>query len=521
MHGRSQGSARAGLLASAHPDHTLKTCLTCGNLTAECVCRGWEAARTGGSRRHPPARPGCTARTRPGLPATSRRREWIERVGAMPATTPMWSTGAAWLASLREWADAAALRTVCTQLGCSITAATLVSIAAAMTEFADHASGRNMAATRATIAGRVGCSPRTVSTAWRVLRETGWAVEAVRGHGDSSTPTVGRRPSVWHLVPRRIAAVENFHLPPSGKDRFSCPVGNYSPSARNRAPAKKSSTNHRRPASRPQRSPRALPLQRLAAQLAARCHGLHRGHIGALCDALTAAGIDPQRWTARQLIDALNADMRACGWTWPDRIEKPGAFLAARLHHMLAARPTTADEEPLRTRPTPTPPKHTPEPAPILTDVQRARISQIRAEIREQITARRARSTMPTNARRLARRTVVTAAPVTSEPVSATCTACGVANAPRRPFMPARRAHVCDTCWTKPRDVAVQPSEPPQREQPIAIAAAAASSAEGETCVSCQITPGSTRPQLPLASAICDGCWSTHADPDLLEEVLV
>lgn len=79
---------------------------------------------------------------------------------------------------------------------------------------------------------------------------------------------------------------------------------------------------------------RPLALQRLAAALVSRTHGLDRGHIGAVCDAITAAGINPETWTARAITDALNADMRARGWSWPDHVERPGAFLAHRLKRL-------------------------------------------------------------------------------------------------------------------------------------------------------------------------------------------
>ena len=96
-------------------------------------------------------------------------------------------------------------------------------------------------------------------------------------------------------------------------------------------------------AARPPRrtTPRPLVTQRLAAALVARTHGLHRAHIGTICDALTAAGIDPTVWTARAITDALNADMRARGWTWPDHITNPGAFLSSRLRRLSWAAPKT------------------------------------------------------------------------------------------------------------------------------------------------------------------------------------
>ena len=145
--------------------------------------------------------------------------------------------------------------------------------------------------------GWVGC---TVTAAWRVLRVSRWAVEAQRGHGSPGTPSVGRRPSVYHLVPRREArpvthpAVHDFHLPPSGGVGLSPPVGNYSPSERASAPAHQISEDKPRPARRWRTTARPLATQRLAAALVASTHGLDRAHTGAICDALTAAGIDPR-----------------------------------------------------------------------------------------------------------------------------------------------------------------------------------------------------------------------------------
>ncbi|MBS9535952.1 hypothetical protein KIH27_20420 [Mycobacterium sp. M1] len=74
-----------------------------------------------------------------------------------------------------------------------------------------------------------------------------------------------------------------------------------------------------------------MALQRLAAGLIASCHGLGHGHAGAICDVLTAAGINPDHWSARQITTALNADMATTGYTWPDQITCPAAFLTTRL----------------------------------------------------------------------------------------------------------------------------------------------------------------------------------------------
>ena len=300
----------------------------------------------------------------------------------------MWTSRASWLDGLTRWAHSPAFSQVCAEARVSITTATLLSIATVMAEHADHATGRHVAVTRATIADKVGCDVRTVTAAWRVLRASRWAVEAQRGHGSTSTPSVGRRPSVYHLVPRREArpvtrpVVHDFHLPPSGGVGLSSPVGSYSPSERANAPANRICDNTRK--TRPwRRTARPLAVQRLAAGLVAITHGLDRAHIGAICDALTAAGIDPDVWSARAINDKLNADMRARGATWPDHIANPGAFLHSRLRRLSWSPPkaptkaggcaaVSIDQTPGLV---------------VLTEASRARIAAAREEIRRVLTA--------------------------------------------------------------------------------------------------------------------------------------
>ncbi|SIF85034.1 replication protein, repA [Mycobacteroides abscessus subsp. abscessus] len=304
----------------------------------------------------------------------------------------MWTSRSSWLDGLQRWAQSSALGQLCAAERVSITSSTLLSIAAVMAEHADHATGRHVAVTRATIADRVGCDVRTVTAAWRVLRASQWAVEAQRGHGSPGTPSIGRRPSVYHLVPRRDPRptqplpvhepVHDFHLPPSGGVSSFSPVGSYSPSWRASAPARPDSRKgfKTRAVCPPRRTmPRPLATQRLAAALVAATHGLDRAHIGTICDALTAAGIDPTVWTARAITDTLNADMRARGATWPDHITNPGAFLSRRLRRLNWSSPERST------------PKdggcaaasidHTPPPVP-LTDESRARIAAAQQEIR-------------------------------------------------------------------------------------------------------------------------------------------
>ncbi len=315
--------------------------------------------------------------------AHQQRRGWVERAGACAPRTPVWLSRTGWLTALAVWAATPAFVTAKASARVSITAATLLAVATVMAEHADHGTGRHVAVTRARIAARVGCSTDTVTVAWRLLREAGWAIEAQRGHGSPSTPPEGRRPSVYHLISRREPqpVVHNPDLPPKAGSCLLSSVGKYSPSARTTR-AEGNPFKKRRPY---RAEPRPLELQRLAATLVANSHGLRHGHIGAICDVLTAAGIDPHHWNARQLTDALNTDMRATGQRWPDQIERPAAFLAHRLRRLHL--PTDPHPAPTATKTTndggyaASLEEKPAEPRQPLTTAQRARIAAARAEI--------------------------------------------------------------------------------------------------------------------------------------------
>lgn len=393
---------------------------------------------TRGTRPNTPTRALAAAPLRPPTHlrdrrARRRRRTWIERVGHTPATTPMWTSRAAWLSSLSSWATEDVIRSVATRLGCSITAATMLRVATAMAEYADHATGRNVAVTRATLADGIGCSPRTITTAWKVLQETGWAIEASRGHGGPTTPTFGRRPSVWHLVPRR-RAVEFCHLPPLSRESGLTPESSSSPSAHTCASARAQPKRrrNRRMAARP------LAIQRLAGQLVALGIGLHRGHIGSVCDALMASGIDPGQWTAEDLQRGLDRDAQQSHWSWPDRIERPGAFLAGRLRRLVAAGATPSLPAASGTAPRRVEPPTSLPPAQKLTIAQAKSLLEVHlAELRARHTDDEAR---PGRRPQEMRGTAV-------EELGA-CAHCDAPDAPRRPHMPVRRAHICDACWS-------------------------------------------------------------------------
>lgn len=258
-----------------------------------------------------------------------RRRAYIEAAGAVPAATPMWIGRAGWLADAQRWVlgDGAAV------LRGRLAPEKFLTLCRAAARYADSATGRHMAATAKTLARDSGYSVRTVGTWRKLLAESGLGVLARQGCGGGGRPN---RAPVWHLISRPEQGT--CHLPPSRRDRRLSPVKNYSPSAQARTKPSstppKTSPPQRRWA--PQRPPRPLALQRLAATLVAQCQGLHPGHIGSVCDAIRGAGIDATAVTAAQIRGALDADMRETGCRWPDQITRPGAFLRYRLNRVSA-----------------------------------------------------------------------------------------------------------------------------------------------------------------------------------------
>ncbi len=254
------------------------------------------------------------------------------RAGCAPATTPMWTSRAGWLDELAAWADTEAGRAACAR---KVRASMLLRVAEALAAHADHSTGRHCAVTNAVVAQLAGCSERTVRTVRGLLSTAGLGVEIQRGTGSATTPSSACRPSVWHLITRREPVDKPVvcRLPPSRRDRRLTHVGKNSPSTRTRAPKTKSSS--KKPPQRARRyAPRPLHEQQLAAGVVANCQGLGAVHTGHICDALARSGLDLDAWTARGITAALNADMRARGWSWPDRIERPGAFLTTRLRRL-------------------------------------------------------------------------------------------------------------------------------------------------------------------------------------------
>ena len=298
------------------------------------------------------------------------RRGWIEKVGAVDATTPMWASRRSWLSQIEQWVSSQSGQAVCSQQ--HIRPEVVVRVATAMAEFADGATGRNCAASNRSVASAAGCSESLVTRVRnKLLAPAGFALEVRRGSGGAGRRN---RASVWHLIPAgglscpRVSDLPT--LPPGGG---SSHVSYPSPRARKRA---EHSTHKRGRGRRRATAPRPLAVQKLAAGLIARSLGLEKVHPGQVCDALTRSGLDLAHWNSRQLAEALEVDMRQRGINWPDRITRPGAFLAARLRR-LPNRPSTGQK-------TPTPPrKESPShiTAPSTPAGRRSALAQMRSDV--------------------------------------------------------------------------------------------------------------------------------------------
>lgn len=334
------------------------------------------------------------------------RHSWIRRHSEAGAELPVWTSRGAWVETLRKWTLTSDFKQACAELNISIAGATVVAVAAVWSTFADHGTGRNAAVTRARIAAAIGCNPKTVTRTWKVLAAARFAVEVYHGHGSATAPGYGKRPSIWHLVSRQNAntdAVENVPLPPIGGCSSESPVGTNSPRVRKRTPNRICRNVSGR---RSRATPRPLAVQRFAGQFVAQTQGLGLGHIGAICDAFTASGLDLDLWTVKDVRAALDADMRAMNWHWPDKIANPAGFLLTRLRR-LPARPST--------------PIHEAKPV-----------------------------------SRCANRTVGPAAPlgqvqsfkcIHPAPDDGCCARCGTPGAQPRPFLPPGRSQLCQSCW--------------------------------------------------------------------------
>jgi len=214
-----------------------------------------------------------------------------------------------------------------------VAAGTLLRVARADWLSADAHNGRGVATAHETVALALGMSAKTVQRARGLMEALGFAVTIVEGrylttaereaaraaHGGTQI----RAASLRALTLPKPAAVEDVQLPRRGEALKTSLVKENSPtraSARTTAAPRPPARRKRvRPTSEP--APRSIALQRFAARLVDGerrdvserrmpwlldgRHG-HRQHIGALCDVLAGAGVDPTRWTPNELVRTID-----------------------------------------------------------------------------------------------------------------------------------------------------------------------------------------------------------------------
>lgn len=442
--------------------------------------------------------------------ARTARREWIIRVSekadeANEAPIPMWTSRKGWRTELSAWLATDDGLAECARL--HIRPDRVLRAAMVLAAHADHSSGRHCAVTNATVAQGAGCSERTVSTMRKVLSTAGLAVLIQQGHGSPKSARGAWRPAVWHLISRpkpvdkAAGAGAVCDLPPSRRDRRVRPERSSSPSARERARRTKSNAPQTSPKRGRRCAPRPLLVQLLAADLVREAPlSFGHGHIGQICDALMASGLDLAAWTGKSLTQALDADTKARGWNSPKRVERPGAFLLARLR-LLPTRPAVVERGGLAAR---------------LAARKATTAQEVAGETRQSAAARAARwyvdvvsVTTEAHRARLLRAHKATVGPVVDEVYA-------IAGAGRRAARLYPELSLVDGLTRWATDVLGEEPEPAAALQLRACTSLSTDLlldlAVGNCdCVVCGSNDATERPQLPLKSKVCDQCWPVIA----------
>ncbi|PCK23181.1 Rep protein [Rhodococcus qingshengii] len=288
---------------------------------------------------------------------------------------PIWSGRTEWLRQLRHQVTE-------TDHGRAALAAqhiavdTLMACANAHARFAETRTGRGVTASKALIAEHAGVSNSTIMRSRRILKALTMGVEHARGrtlssseymaaaahHGGHqhkaastwslssprsvvmSTPPIEcpRRSSRTRIVARAAAvhpsntsqyehtqatasgSSQRTHRDPLSSSALVCSFSSEG-SSHQRARARKTiSTNTQRP----------IELLRAAASLAAHAPVFNTSsHIGVIADGIRKAGIDPTRWTGRDIAQVLSRHTADNGQIWPtaSEIRSPAAFLRFKL----------------------------------------------------------------------------------------------------------------------------------------------------------------------------------------------
>lgn len=232
---------------------------------------------------------------------------WTLPPSANMATIPTWGGRRRWLAAVCVALDQPDGQQLLARHHVALD--TVVAIATADAQVADHRTGRSVATAHATVARALGVCSRTVQRARQVLLDAGLAAVVAAGRYLTTSERQQAVAAGRHQIraastrvltlPRRLAHV---HLPRRGS---------RTPHTSRQCVGTKRALTRAKAATR-KRTIRPMWLQRLAGRLAERLPWLATGHIGRLCDALDALPISPD-WTAADIIDTLDARNRHLG----------------------------------------------------------------------------------------------------------------------------------------------------------------------------------------------------------------
>lgn len=345
----------------------------------------------------------------------------VTEEGRRLALVPCWPSRRRWLKLVRE-ALASERGRSARRRNRRVSEVAVLAVALAHARYAESRTGRYCTASLATLAEECGWSKTDrVKSGRRVLAELGLLVHvsfgrhlraeeiraarelhggtqlAVASHVALTVPAEHCTPSTPPTTPRLIRADRVSGGVPRRRRQCtplsSCGSSTALELAKEQGTSQERQENRRnKPPRRPtvRRTPRPIALQRLAAQVLARTSGLdpvsdalkspmsivrrkssfhlRKQHLGAICDVLNGAGIDPEVWTAAQVCRRLDLYAHSTGLTWPDEITNPAAYLRWRLGQLdWSVRPgTPAAPKRQRVRPidsSPRTPPHIPKPA--------------------------------------------------------------------------------------------------------------------------------------------------------------
>lgn len=255
---------------------------------------------------------------------------------------PCWRSAGHWLSAVRACLKSPEGQHVLALT--SITAATVLLVAQVDAQVADRRTGRGVTTAHETAAAAARVSVATVRRARSVLQQLGLSATVLPGRYMTTEEREDARRAHGHyqrrfasvralVLPRQLAAVQNEHLPRRGENSPTAPK-QMGTNARCRARRGRSAASQG-----PEGPIRPLPLQRLAAKLAARVPWMTRGrHIGALCDVLAAEGVDPHDWTAGDLLAAIDQDYAQRDWIVPAGFAQrnPLGLLRTQLRRVVA-----------------------------------------------------------------------------------------------------------------------------------------------------------------------------------------